>query len=178
MLLLGNALTEGGESGSLSGSSNISHYVPVVKSNGFIIFYAINGIILKETAAASYHLGTFCSQKLNLWLCVSVCSWHILVTQKTMGGSCPAGAKQLLAPSASPTLYGAHRSKHTLCYISITLLSSAILARSGFHPQPHCRAFTNSPLSLYLLFQPRHPFRRSGWVPKPAVSSTMQSPRP
>lgn len=85
MLLLGNALTGGGESGSLSGSYNISHYVPVVKSNGFIIFYASNGIIRKETAAASYHLGTFSSQKLNLRLCVSVYGWHILVTQKSRG---------------------------------------------------------------------------------------------
>lgn len=85
ILLLGNALTGGGESGPLSGSYNISHYVPVVKSNGFIIFYAINGIILKETAAASYHLGTFSSQKLNLWMCVSVRSWHISATQETRG---------------------------------------------------------------------------------------------
>lgn len=66
VLLLGNALTGGGQSSSLSGSYNISHYVPAVKSNGFIIFYAINGIILKERAAASYHVGILPSPKLNL----------------------------------------------------------------------------------------------------------------
>lgn len=49
----------------LSGSYNISHYVPVVKSNGFIIFYSSNGISLKEMDAASYRLGTFSSPKLN-----------------------------------------------------------------------------------------------------------------
>jgi len=85
MLILGNALTGGGESSFVSGSYNISHYVPVVKSNGFIMFYAINGIILKETAAAPCHLGTSSSQKINLQLYVSVCSWHLLVTRKTRG---------------------------------------------------------------------------------------------
>lgn len=52
---LGDALPGGGEHSSLSGSYNISHYVPVVKSDGFIIFYATNGIVLKEAAAAFYH---------------------------------------------------------------------------------------------------------------------------
>lgn len=52
---LGDALTGGGEHSSLSGSYNISHYVPVVKSNGFIIFYATNGIALEEAAAAFCH---------------------------------------------------------------------------------------------------------------------------
>lgn len=85
MLLLGNALRGGGDSSSLSGSYTISHYVPVVKSNGFIIFYAISGIVLKQTAAASHHLGTFSSQKLNLRLSVSVRSWHVSVTWKTRG---------------------------------------------------------------------------------------------
>lgn len=54
---LGDALMGGGEHSSLSGSYNISHYVPVVKSNGFIIFYATNGMALKEAAAAFYHGG-------------------------------------------------------------------------------------------------------------------------
>lgn len=73
MLLLGNALTGGGQSSSLSGSYNTSHYVPAGKSNGFIIFYAINDIILKERAAASYHVGTFPSPKLNLqFVCICI----------------------------------------------------------------------------------------------------------
>lgn len=71
-LLLGNALAGGGDRGSLSGSYNISHYVPVVKSNGFVIFYATNGLILKETAAAFYHFGTFSSQK-RKFMVVCVC---------------------------------------------------------------------------------------------------------
>lgn len=161
----------GAESSSLSGSYNISHYVPVVKSNGFIVFYTINGIILKQTAAASFHLGTFSSQKLNLLLCV--CVELVYFNDSHDKGLEPSSDLHHQLPGA--TLLGPHRSKLTLHPISITLLSSAVLALHDFSLDRCQDPFTNSPLSLYLLLQPQQLSSRSGWVLRPTVPLVMQS---
>lgn len=119
---LGDALTAGGEHSSLSGSYNISHYVPVVKSNGFIIFYATNSIALEEAAAAFYHRGTFSSPKLDLWSCLSV------RLPQFRGQAPPASptTAQSTACASSPSLC-----PHLLSWPAVLLICSPSAELSG-----------------------------------------------